>query len=59
MSQSDTQTRKTGRDTLLDSLPNFFIIGAAKAGTTSLYDLLRDHPQIQLPSVKEPHFVQQ
>jgi hypothetical protein len=56
MSQSDTQTRNTERDTLLDSLPNFFIIGAAKAGTTSLYDLLRDHPQVQLPSVKEPHF---
>jgi hypothetical protein len=37
-------------------LPNFFIIGAAKCGTTSLYDLLRLHPQIFLPSVKEPQF---
>ena len=37
-------------------LPNFFIIGAAKSGTTTLYDLLRQHPQVYLPRIKEPMF---
>jgi hypothetical protein len=31
-------------------------IGAAKSGTTSLYDILRQHSDIFLPSFKEPHF---
>ena len=38
------------------SLPNFMCIGVAKSGTTSLYDILRQHPDIFLPSFKEPHF---
>ena len=37
-------------------LPNFFIIGAAKAGTTALFWYLRPHPEIYLPDVKEPRF---
>jgi Sulfotransferase domain len=37
-------------------LPNFFIVGAMKAATTTVYDLLRQHPDIFLPSLKEPHF---
>jgi hypothetical protein len=37
-------------------LPNFFIIGAAKAGTTSLHDVLSQHPEIFLSKVKEPSF---
>jgi len=37
-------------------LPNFFIIGAAKAGTTTLYEILRQHPQVFLPVAKEPAF---
>lgn len=36
--------------------PNFFIIGAAKAGTTSLYNYLRKHPDIYLSPVKEPNY---
>lgn len=36
--------------------PNFFIVGAAKAGTTSLYAWLRQHPQIYMSPVKEPHY---
>lgn len=35
-------------------LPNFFVIGAAKAGTTSLHQYLATHPQIAMTSVKEP-----
>jgi len=34
----------------------FFVIGAAKAGTTSLYEILKQHPDVFLPLVKEPHF---
>jgi len=37
-------------------LPNFFIIGAAKAGTTSLHAYLDEHPEIQMSAVKEPNF---
>jgi len=37
-------------------LPNFFILGAAKAGTTSLFDMLNQHPQVYFPVVKEPAF---
>lgn len=35
-------------------LPNFFIVGAPKAGTTSLYSYLRQHPQVCMSPVKEP-----
>ena len=38
------------------TLPNFLIIGAAKAGTTSLYDWLRQHPDVFMPRLKEPRF---
>jgi hypothetical protein len=36
--------------------PNFFLVGAPKCGTTSLYAWLKDHPNIFFPSTKEPHF---
>lgn len=38
------------------SLPNFICLGAAKSGTTTLCDILRQHPEIYIPSFKEPHF---
>jgi hypothetical protein len=37
-------------------LPNFLVLGAAKAGTTSLWNYLHQHPQIFLAPVKEPRF---
>jgi hypothetical protein len=37
-------------------MPNFFIIGAAKSGSTSLYHYLRQHPQIYMSPLKEPKF---
>jgi hypothetical protein len=37
-------------------LPTFLVIGAMKAGTTSLYHYLRDHPQIFMPPTKEIMF---
>jgi hypothetical protein len=36
--------------------PNFMIIGAAKAGTTSLYHYLRQHPQIYMTPTKETNY---
>lgn len=36
--------------------PNFFILGAAKSGTTSLYYLLEKLPQVHLSTPKEPYF---
>jgi len=37
-------------------LPRLVIIGAQKAGTTTLYDLLAQHPRIIQPRVKEVSF---
>jgi hypothetical protein len=36
--------------------PNLFVVGAAKAGTTSLYEALARHPAIFMSPVKEPHY---
>lgn len=37
-------------------LPNTFIIGAAKSGTTSLYEYLSQHPDAFMSPVKEPRY---
>jgi Sulfotransferase family len=37
-------------------LPDFFIVGHHKSGTTALYEMLRRHPQIYMPDIKEPRF---
>jgi len=36
--------------------PNFFIVGAPKCGTTSIYEYLKKHPDVFMPNFKEPHF---
>jgi hypothetical protein len=36
--------------------PELFVVGAARAGTTSLWDYLDQHPQIFMSRMKEPHF---
>jgi hypothetical protein len=36
--------------------PDFFIIGAMKAGSTSLWHMLRTHPDLYLCNPKEPQF---
>ena len=48
-SPTTTPSRSTGR-------PNLFIVGAAKAGTTSLHDTLGGHPEIFMSATKEPGF---
>lgn len=36
--------------------PNLLIVGAAKSGTTSLHNYLKQHPDIFMSDHKEPHF---
>jgi hypothetical protein len=42
--------------TVKGRVPDFFIVGHSKSGTTALYEMLRRHPQLFLPEVKEPMF---
>ncbi|GFE67615.1 sulfotransferase [Chroococcus sp. FPU101] len=37
-------------------LPNFLIIGVQKAGTSSIYGYLRQHPQVYMSPIKETNF---
>jgi hypothetical protein len=37
-------------------MPDFFIVGHAKCGTTALYAMLRHHPCLFMPFLKEPQF---
>src|SRR5207248_7418592 len=37
-------------------LPNFLVIGSMKAGTSSLYQYLRLHPQVFVPETQELNF---
>jgi Sulfotransferase family len=38
-------------------VPDFFIVGHFKSGTSSLYEMLRAHPQIFMPDAKEPRYL--
>jgi hypothetical protein len=37
-------------------LPDFLVIGAGRSGTTSLYEYLRQHPEVFMSPVKEPNY---
>jgi hypothetical protein len=39
-----------------EALPNFFVVGAARAGTTSVGRYLGEHPQVYMSPVKEPSY---
>jgi hypothetical protein len=45
-----------GAEPVSATLPNFFVVGAPKAGTTSLYHYLDQHPEIYMSPVKEPSY---
>lgn len=53
---------KIRKSVLLDSLPrgcatpNLFVLGAGKCGTTSLHNILGQHPDIHASAEKEPSF---
>jgi hypothetical protein len=53
-----TRTERVARRATADlrALPDFVVIGAQKAGTTSLFRYLIEHPQIVGPAEKEVHF---
>ena len=36
---------------------NFYCIGSSKCGTSSLHDILYQHPDVFLPTVKETKFL--
>jgi hypothetical protein len=36
--------------------PEFIVVGSAKSGTTSVYNYLKQHPDIFMPDFKEPHY---
>jgi len=38
------------------NIPNLFILGAPKSGTTALSEYLRNHPNIFFSRIKEPHY---
>jgi len=40
----------------LDVAPAFYVVGAARSGTTAVWSWLRRHPEVFLPGVKEPGF---
>lgn len=40
-------------------LPDFIIFGVSRSGTTSLYQYLSQHPNIEPCAIKEPHFFDQ
>ncbi len=37
-------------------IPEFFIVGHPKSGTTALYEMLRGHPEVFMPDLKETLF---
>ena len=41
---------------IMNPSPNFLVIGAQKAGSTSLYEYLKGHPDIFMSYPKEPEF---
>lgn len=45
-----------GRNTTLETTPHFIIIGAQKAGTSSLYNIIDQHPNIRKALNFETHF---
>jgi hypothetical protein len=39
-----------------ERIPDFFVLGHPKSGTTALYEMLRRHPQVHMPDLKEPRY---
>ena len=52
---SQAQLRETPSMAGVAAIPNLFIVGAMKCGTTSLHNYLDQHPSISMSSVKEPN----
>ncbi len=51
-----TDSAEAAPNLLARKVPDFFIVGHPKSGTTALYEMLRRHPEIFMPDLKEPSF---
>jgi len=40
----------------MENFPNFFLVGTAKAGTTSIHSYLTQHPDVFMSELKEPRY---
>jgi len=47
---------RTGTPPSILTLPNLFMLGAPKAGTTSLFYDLDQHPDVYMSPFKEPNY---
>jgi len=47
----------TGNELGVARAPDLFIVGQSESGNTALYDMLRRHPEILMPDIKEPMFL--
>src|SRR5258707_14574826 len=47
---------RNGTSPIDPTLPNFFIVGAPKAGTTSLCYYVGQHPDVYMSPIKEPSY---
>jgi Sulfotransferase family len=56
--ENSTEPSAFQNDLITSGLPNLFVVGSAKAGTTALYHYFKLHPQIFVPtSIKETNFM--
>ena len=54
--EEPAERAETGQAGAGGRVPDFFIAGHSKCGTSALYLMLRAHPQIFMPDIKEPRF---
>jgi Sulfotransferase domain len=62
MSPVDFTEQKSGkaiRKRIMTTLPDFIVVGAAKSGTTTLFDHLASHREIFIPDIKECRYFSQ
>ncbi|TMK23903.1 MAG: sulfotransferase [Actinobacteria bacterium] len=56
MSPAEREPALAAPALLRGRIPDFFIVGQPKSGTTALYRMLGRHPQIFMSKVKEPYY---
>jgi len=47
---------RAGHSLADQAMPNLFLVGAPKCGTTAVWAWLRSHPAVFMATLKEPHF---
>ena len=58
-SNTDTHSQHSAADMTQQDMPNLFIIGAMKSGTSSLHEYIGDHPDLFMAEPKEPMYFSQ